>query len=867
MSPAEGLAELGRSRLEEIGLAGRQLGQSGALAGALGWSDFLYRLFLRLEPPRRQELLERAEDPLTRAGLRATGSVEEGLALIALRELAGLQPVRASLLALSLLAESTLQRAVHALSATAVSELVVFGLGKLGGRELNFYSDLDLVLAHPGAGERDERRHLRAARQLLEALEGGFRIDLRLRPFGQSGPLVMGLEAMEAYFQNHGRDWERYAWLKARAVAGRRPDGRDFLARLHPFIYRRYLDYHAVEALREMKQQIAAEAGALADDIKQGPGGIREIEFVVQAFQLVRGGREPMLAGTSLRAALAAACRLGHLEPETGGTLLAAYEFLRKVENRLQMASLAPVHTLPENPARRAALAASLGFGDPAAFADELARHRAQVRAIFDDILGARPARAPVRGAAERLWRGEDVPAAAAELRLGSSLEALANFQRSRAVRLMGARGRRALDRLAPELISAAAAQPDPDAALQRLLLLLAALVRRSAYLALLVERGEARTRLIGLIGRSPWVAERLAATPAALDELLDERVSAPSSPQAVARQFRSLANLVQPGEEASEQLREANELQRLKIAAALIEDAYSPAQSEAALTVLAEHSIRAAVSLARSRMEARHGRLEQDLLAIGYGKLGSRELGFASDLDLVFVHAGTVRESAAGLAAETYLARLAQRALSMLSLPTLAGPLYTVDTRLRPEGAAGLLLSRFDAWRRYQAESAWLWERQALLRARPVAGSARLARRFNAERLHLLSRPLERERLQAEIVAMRHRVAAAGPPRTPASAALLDGEFLAACWLLDAAPRDSAVIGRTDLARQMTALSAGGHVADAPRLAAALAVLRGGSNRRVLGLLPDAEAEARARAFIEARWADTFAGTASSSL
>lgn len=867
MSAPDALSRRGRDRLAELGLEALELGEPGALARAFGWSDFLYRMGLREGPDRARALVEQAALPLTRSRLRSALSVHTGLALIAMREMTGLQSVRESLLGLSLLAEATLQRALAATGGPDAAGLIVFGLGKLGGRELNFYSDLDLVLAHAGTSERDERRHLRIARRLLDSLEGGFRIDLRLRPFGQSGPLVMGLEAMEAYFQNHGRDWERYAWLKARAVAGSRGAGRDFLQRLHPFIFRRYLDYHAIEALREMKHQIAAEAGERADDIKQGPGGIREIEFVVQAFQLVRGGREPALAGTGLRGALAAARRLGHLEAPAADALRQAHEFLRRVENRLQMASLAPVHVLPEDRGRRAALAASLGFAEAAALETRLAGHRERVREIFDDILGARPAGGPVRGAAERLWRGEGEAAAAAELRLGSSLEALANFRRSRAVRLMDRRGRQALDRVAPELISVAAAQVDPDAALLGLLSLLAALVRRSAYLALLVERSGARGRLIGLIAQSPWVTERLAATPAALDELLDERVSAPAPSPLVARQMRALPRMARSGEEAAEQLRELNDLQRLKIAAALIEGACSPAHSERALTVLAEHSVRAALGVAHARMRERHGRLEHDLLAIGYGKLGSRELGFASDLDLVFVHAGEAQATDADFDAETFLARLAQRTLSLLSLPTLVGPLYAVDTRLRPEGAAGLLLSRFDAWQRYQRESAWLWERQALLRARPVAGSIGLARRFHEERLRLLVRPVAAASLAAEIVAMRRRVAAAGPPRTATSAAILDGEFLAAYWLLAAAPRDPAVVHPTGLDRQMAALARGGHVADAPRVAAAVAVLRAGANRRVLGLAPDVDAERRACACIEGYWNETFAVAPSSSL
>lgn len=859
MSGARDLRSRGRERLAEIGLAEAELGLPGALAGALGWSDFLYRMLLGAGSATASEWLRRAAMAPGRA--RCGGvPVREGLALIALREMTGLQPVRASLLQASALAEAELARAQAVSADPELPELVVFGLGKLGGRELNFYSDLDLVLAHTGAGERDDQRFLRRARALLSALEGGFRIDLRLRPFGKSGPLAMSLEAMEAYFQNHGRDWERYAWLKARAVAGDRRAGRGFLRQLHPFVYRRYLDYHAIEALREMKRQIAVEAGESEGDLKRGPGGIREIEFVVQAFQLVRGGRQPALAGTGLRPALGAVRRLGHLQAPEADALEAAYVFLRRVENRLQMAALSPVHRLPEDPAQRALLAASLGFRDAEHFLRELNEHRTRVRGIFDDILGARRPGRPAGDAARRLWRGERPAKAAVELGLEGAAEPLANFQQSRAVRLMGERGRRALDRLGPELIAAAAAQRDPAAVLQRLLGLLAALVRRSAYLALLVERPLARVRLVHLVGHSPWLAERLAATPAALDELLDERVCAPASPAQISRQQQAAADAGTSGEEAAERLRESVELQRLKIAAAWVDGSLAPREAERALSRLGERSVRTAIKVAGARMAQGHGVLEHDLLAIGYGKLGSRELGFASDLDLVFVYETEEAAAADGLGAETYLARLAQRSISLLGQPTLLGPLYAVDTRLRPQGAAGLLLSRFESWRRYQHEKAWLWERQALLRARPVAGSARLARRFHAERRRLLTRPVDRQRLVRELGDMRVRVAEAGPPRTRIGAALLDGEFLAALWLLTAATADFRVIRPTGLDEQMAALARGGHVPGAPRLAEAVAALREAANRRVLGLSPDTGAEDRACEFVSRCWSRALA-------
>ncbi|MGH8273135.1 MAG: bifunctional [glutamate--ammonia ligase]-adenylyl-L-tyrosine phosphorylase/[glutamate--ammonia-ligase] adenylyltransferase [Gammaproteobacteria bacterium] len=876
MDAIAALGERGRERLAELGLASESDPAEG-FARAVGYSDFLYRLLARLEPDAAAGLIAAAGVPLTPGRIRTlVGSAsdlaavsERGLALIALREAARLMPTRASLLAASLLAETTLNQALAADPEAGVG-FVIFGLGKLGGRELNFYSDLDLVFAGPpAADEREAERRLRAVRRLVARLEEFWRIDLRLRPFGQAGALVMGFPAMEDYFQNHGREWERYAWLKARAVAGARRSGGEFLLRLHPFIYRRYLDYHAIEALREMKRQIAAEAGASARDVKRGPGGIREIEFIVQVFQLVRGGREPALVGPRLRGALGAARRLDVLDARDVSVLRTAYDFLRQVENRLQIENRTPEHLLPEGEARRGRLAASLGHADWDAFMQELARHRDAVRRIFDAIFGM-PAASAVRGPAERLWRGEAAEAENLVLakELGfrfpkESVAALATFKTGRAVRLMGARARVALDRVAPELIAAAGKEEASDAALTRLLGLLQAIVRRSAYLALLAERPAARERLARLVGRSEWIARRLAASPVALDELLDPRTAAPIARGRLAREFASVLALADEPDFATERFREINEVARLKIAAGLADGSLSSGMAERYLSLLAERAVRTALALATERMRARHGALACELLAVGYGKLGSRELGFASDLDLVFVYECKAERAKDGLPAEAWLARLAQRTISLLSLPTALGALYVVDTRLRPEGTAGLLISRFDAWRRYQRGEARLWERQALLRARPVAGSARLARTFRSEQQDLLERPVESATLAREIVAMRARVAAVGPTRTAAAAALLDGEFLAAWWLLDAATFCPRVLRRCGFAAQLDALADCGTPHPTRELAQALATLRGEANFAVLGLEGGGGARGDACRWTSEQWKAASTGAA----
>ena len=867
------LEETGLTRLEELQLDGDGAFPVKSLVPALGYSDFLYRVFLRTSPEVRRRLLEWAARPLHRGVLAALftaapslgEAAELGLGLIALRELCALAPVREGLVAASVLAQEMLKRA---LAAEGESSLIVFALGKLGGRELNFYSDLDLVLGCVGRGDSGRMPVESArARRLLARLKTPYRIDLRLRPFGRSGPPVMGLEAMEAYFQHHGREWERYAWIKARVVAGLTAPGREFLERLGPFIYRRYLDYHALEALREMKHEIGLEAGARPDDIKCGPGGIREIEFIVQAFQLVRGGRCPALSGSRLRAALGAAGRFGLLDATEVERLGRAYRFLRRVENRLQMQRLAPVHHLPFAADERLRLAASLGYEDWAALRSEYSRHQDGVRDMFEAVLGV-PETA-FRSRAEQLWRPGLAPEAAVATLAGlgfrdprATAERLAQFGALRGVRLMSDQGRRALDRLIPLLIESVGGFLMPDEVLLRLLDLIHALLRRSVYLALLVERPAARERLVTLAGCSAWIARRLAAAPAALDELLDPRVNAPAPAPVLARRFRNL--LEQPDDPAGEdaaarELREVNEIQRLKIAAALVDGSYDGPALERDLTRLAEGAVKTALHLATARMRARAGDLSGEILVLAYGKLGSRELGLESDLDLVFLYDRVTGGRHSHREPEVYLARLAQRSLSLLTQPTASGPLYRVDTRLRPEGSAGLLLSRFDAWCRYQRDHAWLWERQALLRARPVAGSQRLARRFHRERLALLGRPVALDELARSITGMRARVARSGPRGNALAAALLDGEFLTAYWVLAAIQARPPRGCPSRLSAQLGALQEQGMRPQANALAAALELLRANRNRRVLGLAEDAAATSRARDRIAVLWRAQF--------
>src|SRR5688572_5750931 len=475
------------------------------------------------------------------------------------RDIAGLDDVDATLAGSTRLAEHCLQLALDAMegefaqrfgvvraSDGSEQRLVVFGLGKLGGGELNFSSDVDLVYAYAQDGESDGARGLAAedyfarlgqqlAKLLDEVTADGFshRVDLRLRPFGNAGRVALPFAAMESYFQREGRDWERYAWQKARPVAGDIDAGLRFLETLRPFVYRRYLDYGALDGLREMKAAIAAEVARkeLADDIKRGPGGIREIEFLVQALQLIRGGREPALRERRLLPALQALVDAGHIAADTGVVLAGAYRFLRRLENRLQMLRDAQTHALPEDSPDRTRLARGLDCPDWDALRAALDEQRARVTAEFEALLAPRR-RARAASDLAAYWRalpdaGAADTLAAAGFDDSEDLDgSLRDFARAPGVRALSDATRARLDRVLPALLEAAAQSSQPDAALRRLLPLLHTLLRRASYLALLDEQPGALARLADVLGRSALLAERLGAHPLLLDELLDVRVA-----------------------------------------------------------------------------------------------------------------------------------------------------------------------------------------------------------------------------------------------------------------------------------------------------------------------------------------------------
>ncbi|MCX2778150.1 bifunctional [glutamate--ammonia ligase]-adenylyl-L-tyrosine phosphorylase/[glutamate--ammonia-ligase] adenylyltransferase [Microbulbifer thermotolerans] len=678
--------------------------------------------------------------------------------------------------------------------------LIVLGMGKLGARELNLSSDIDLIFAYPEPGETsgensvdNQKFFQRLGQRLIKSLDAitadgfVFRVDMRLRPYGDSGPLVSHFAALEDYYQTQGREWERYAMVKARPVAGDVNAAAELMELLRPFTYRRYIDFSAIDALREMKTLIQRQVRArgLGDNVKLGRGGIREVEFIVQAFQLIRGGREPALRERNLLQLLPLLESGGHLEPGIAQKLADAYQLLRRVEHALQAERDQQTQTLPAEEERRQKLAFALGRDSWEQLWGELTEARAVIEREFDAVIAPPEDIAPPSAAEEweALWASCDSePAASEALRTlefagvepaHEALDLLAELRVSPVVATLPSASRERLDQFMPLLLAAAAREQQPLLALTRVLPLVRAVLRRSAYLVLINENPPVLKQLLRLCAASPWIAERLARHPILLDELLDpRRLLAPAKASDISDELRRELLRVDPQdlEVQMEALRHFKQSQSLRIAAQEVSGALPLMKVSDSLTWLAEAILQQSLQLAWTQLEEKHGapagasREDMRFAIIAYGKLGGLELGHGSDLDLVFVHDADPMQYTGGEASIDNLrfyTRLAQRLIHILQTRTLSGPLYEVDTRLRPSGNSGLLVTSLAAFEKYQRENAWTWEHQALVRARPVAGSRRLCGAFEQLRLELLCQPQDEKKLREEVVVMRDKMRA----------------------------------------------------------------------------------------------------------
>ncbi|MCP4333816.1 MAG: bifunctional [glutamate--ammonia ligase]-adenylyl-L-tyrosine phosphorylase/[glutamate--ammonia-ligase] adenylyltransferase [Gammaproteobacteria bacterium] len=738
--------------------------------------------------------------------------------------------------------------------------LVILGMGKLGGRELNFSSDIDLIFLFTEDGETDGDRTVsaqeyfgRLSRLVISLIEEPtpdgfvFRIDIRLRPFGESGPPVVSFAALESYLLQHGRDWERYAYVKARVVGAESGvDVRNELNRnvIKPFVYRRYLDYGVFESLREMHAMIAAEVRhrELVDNVKLGPGGIREVEFIVQSFQLVRGGSEDTLQGRELQEVLPKLVSSRGLSAESAEHLQEAYRFLRRLENFIQAIRDQQTHDLPRDAVDQARLCLAMGYTDWEALNADLEKHRAAVSLEFNRVafrehsdgtpMRQQLARAWEASATEEQWR-ELLEQANAEnaADLAAGIVSFANAATNQQIDSIAAHR---LHRFVPELVAEVIKADKPLPALTRTLSVIERVLRRSAYLALLNENRAAMTRLVDLCGRSQYIADQIALYPVLLDELLDPRIySAAVTKPDLSAELRRLLMTV-PATDSEAQMDAIVQYQtatKFRIAVADFNGSLPIMKVSDSLTWLAETVLDEALRVAWRDLTTRHGvpcyivdsvAHEAGFGIVGYGKLGGLELSYGSDLDIVFLHDSHGESQQTNgekpLDNTMFFARLVRRLVLFLTTQTGSGELYEIDTRLRPDGHKGLLVTSTGAFERYQEDNAWTWEHQALLRARAVAGSVAVAKEFERIRKDTLIRRVKRGSLRDDVISMRQRMRKELDRSNTmqfdlkhGSGGIGDIEFLVQYLVLNYAKAHPDVIFYSDNIRQLDALTTAG--------------------------------------------------------
>lgn len=730
--------------------------------------------------------------------------------------------LESSLERLSLLADALIQSSLYWLTQFCQNKwgtptsidgeaqhLLVYGMGKLGGKELNFSSDIDLIFVYPHSGETQGcRRRLdnqqfftRLAQKLITSLHqhtaDGFvyRVDMRLRPFGESGPLVLTFSAMEDYYQEQGRDWERYAMLKARvipSICGENHYHQELSSLLRPFVYRRYIDFSVIDSLRRMKNMISQEVRRkqLVNNIKLGAGGIREIEFIVQVFQLIRGGRVKELQQRRLLSVLPELVIANEIKEDSKVILENAYCFLRRVENILQALADKQTQTLPDNELDKQRLIQVLNFDSWHDFIQVLETHMNGVHKKFEQLIGID---SPNHQAEDQhwytlwhsRWSDEESIAWLEQEQADGNTHAwnckdiwhlLSDFREDASKRSIGTRGRQVLDRLIPQLICHIQQAKQAEFVLERVLHVFKKIVTRTAYLELLFENEGALKQLIHLCQASNWVTDYIAKYPILLDELIDPTLLH-NPPQLSAYGVELRESMLRIPEEDLEAqmdgLRLFKQAQQLRIAAADIAGVLDVKKVSQHLTALAESIINEVINIAWQQVASRFGipnsTIDHDskgFAVIAYGKAGGNELNYGSDLDLVFLHHSPEGDETTGLAngdkvvsASQFYMKLAQRIMHIFNTRMNSGILYELDMRLRPSGNAGLLVIHVNAFGQYQQQEAWTWEHQALVRARVIYGNKTIKNEFEQIRKQVLTQKRELEQLKTDVTNMREKM------------------------------------------------------------------------------------------------------------
>lgn len=834
---------------------------------------------------------------------------------IAWRDLAGWENLTQTLLELSWLADACIQYALDFLYQQACEKrgtpvtadgtpinIVVLGMGKLGAFELNYSSDIDLIFAYLHDGELSDRKQTsygefftQICRSLVKVLDTitvdgfVFRTDIRLRPFGDSGAVIMTFDGMENYYQTQAREWERYAMIKARQVAGDFKHGAQLMAMLKPFVYRKYLDYGAFEELRSLKAQINQELRRKdrLDNVKLGRGGIREIEFIGQAFQLIRGGREPRLQQRGILAILQTLGEMELITHEDATQLIESYYFLRRVENHIQQYQDKQTHDLPKSPEVQQILAYSLDFADWESFLTALNQVRDAVHAVFDAVFSLSEQDQKPNSHCVWLAKADEHELIARLEEHGFyhpaiALKQLTDFKNAHAIKRLTSKGAAVMEKLMPAVIDAMFQVKNPDETFKRILDLFEAVAGRNVYLALLAENPDALAQLVKLSAASAWVCEYLSRYPVLFDELMDIRsLYEPLKKQALAEQLRQHISKTDVNDEEQVMiiLRQFKQLNVLRVAAADIMGMIPLMVVSDYLTYIAETIVEFVVDYSWKILTTKHGfparesETVNDFAVLGFGKLGGIELGYGSDLDMVFLYdtedGNAMTDGDKPISVTQFYGRLGQKIRHILDTKMLSGVLYEVDLRLRPSGNSGLLVSHIKAYEAYLRNEAWTWEHQALVRARFIAGDEALKQEYQAIRHRILSLPREQEKLKTEVREMREKMRGALASKEAgrfdlkqSSGGIADIEFMVQFAILNQSAAYPDLTTYTDNVRLIEGLAAHGFFSDeqARQLKAAYCHYRDFGHAQVLQgnkVIADESEFEQQRTFVENLWAD----------